>query len=96
MVLLMPSTSELMSSFLLIFFLIISTPPLGKWSTPSRLATLIPAPNDDVMVGEHPSAVFGIAIFWVEFLDCFIDVCFGEILFEELLGHEIFGRNIVF
>lgn len=49
--------------------LMISTPPLGKWSTPSRLATLIPAPNDDVMVGEQPSAVFGIEIFWVEFFD---------------------------
>lgn len=95
MVLLMPSTSELMSSFLLIFF-DYQYPPLGKWSTPSRFAMLIPAPNDDVMVGEHSSAVFGIAIFWVEFLDCFIDVCFGEILFEVLLRQEIFGRNIVF
>lgn len=69
MVLLKPSTSELMSSFLLVTFLIINTPPLGKWSTPRRLAMLIPAPNDDVMVGEHPSAVFGIAIFVVEFFD---------------------------
>lgn len=69
MVLLKPSTSELMRSFLLVTFLIISTPPLGKWSTPRRLAMLIPAPNDDVMVGEHPSAVFGIAIFGVEFFD---------------------------
>ena len=49
-----------------------------------------------VTVTEHPPAVFGIAIFWLEFLDCFIDVCFGEVLFEELLGHEIFGRNVVF
>lgn len=47
----------------------INTPPLWKWSTPRRFATLIPAPNDDVMVGEHPSAVFGIAIFWVESFD---------------------------
>lgn len=42
---------------------------LGKWSTPRRLAMLIPAPNDDVMAGEHSSAVFGIEIFGVEFLD---------------------------
>ena len=84
MVLLKPLVSELISSFLLIVFFIISTPPLlGKWSTPRRLAMLIPAPNDDVMAGEHPSAVFGIEIFGVEFLDCFIDVCFGEILFEK-------------
>lgn len=83
MVLLKPLVSELISSFLLIVFFIISTPLLGKWSTPRRLAMLIPAPNDDVMAGEHPSAVFGIEIFGVEFLDCFIDVCFGEILFEK-------------
>ena len=49
--------------------LMISTPPLGKWSTPRRFAMLIPAPNDDVMVGEQSSAVLGIAIFWVEFFD---------------------------
>ena len=49
--------------------LMISTPPLGKWSTPRRFAILIPAPNDDVIVGEHPSAVFGIAIFGVELFD---------------------------
>lgn len=95
MVLLIPSTSELMSSFLLIVFLL-SVPPLGKWSTPRRLAMLIPAPNDDVIVGEQPSAVFGIEIFGVEFLDCFIDVCFGEILFEKGLRHEIFLRYVVF
>ena len=47
--------------------LMISTPPLGKWSTPSRLATLIPAPKEDVIVGLQPSAVFGIEIFGVEF-----------------------------
>lgn len=96
MVLLIPSTSELMSSFLLIVFLLSVPPPLGKWSTPRRLAMLIPAPNDDVMAGEHPSAVFGIEIFGVEFLDCFIDVCFGEILFEKGLRHEIFLRYVVF
>ena len=49
--------------------LMISTPPLGKWSTPRRFAILIPAQNDDVIVGEQPSAVFGIAIFGVEFFD---------------------------
>lgn len=49
--------------------LMISTPPLGKWSTPRRFAILIPAPNDDVIVGEHPSAVFGIAIFGEELFD---------------------------
>lgn len=97
MVLLIPSTSELMSSFLLIVFLLsVLHPPLLKWSTPRRLAMLIAAPNDDVMAGEHPSSVFGIEIFWVEFLDCFIDVCFGEILFKKWLGHEIFLRYIVF
>lgn len=95
MVLLKPLVSELISSFLLIVFLL-SVPPLGKWSTPRRLAMLIPAPNDDVMAGEHPSAVFGIEIFGVEFLDCFIDVCFGEILFKKGLRHEIFLRYIVF
>ena len=47
----------------------INTPPLGKWSTPSRLATLIPAPKEDVIVGLQPSAVFGIEIFGVEFFD---------------------------
>lgn len=84
MVLLKPLVSELISSFLLIVFFYYQYPPLlGKWSTPRRLAMLIPAPNDDVMAGEHPSAVFGIEIFGVEFLDCFIDVCFGEILFEK-------------
>lgn len=49
--------------------LMISTPPLGKWSTPSRLATLIPAPKEDVIVGLQPSAVLGIEIFGVEFFD---------------------------
>lgn len=68
MVLLKPSASELMSSFLLIFFYY-QYPPLGKWLTPRRLAMLIPAANDAVMAGEHPSAVFGIEIFGVEFLD---------------------------
>lgn len=36
-----------------------------------------------VTATEHPSAVFGIEILGVEFLDCFIDVCFGEILFKK-------------
>lgn len=59
----------------------INTPPLGKWSTPRRFATLIPAPKEDVIVGLQPSAVLGIEIFGVELLDGFIDICFCEILF---------------
>lgn len=75
--------------------LIISTPPLGKWSVPRRFATLIPAPKLAVMATLQPSLVLGIEIFGVQCLDAFINVFLLDILSNQLVSKEILVWHIV-
>lgn len=75
--------------------LIISTPPLGKWSVPRRFATLISSPKLAVMATLQPSLVLGIEIFGVQCPDALIDVFLLNILANQLVSKEILAWHIV-
>lgn len=60
-------------------------PPIGKCATDIRfdMPTL---PLLQVIVGLHPSAVFGIEIFWIDLSDVLIYVCKLYVFLQQLIS----------